>query len=461
MNFWTEEKIKEALGAVKTHNFPENWSSNGLVIWHENFVPGNMILVRGQGETRGITSIGLEQVLPDCSAIMSTKPAEYYKYNKPIIEISGNSGNSIINLARYIRKFFTGKVIAITGSSGKSTTTKMLVDVFSSKYNINSNIYSKANTSWGISWNMSRFDINGDYWIIETSLGGGISKNSAIVKPDYAIVTNVAPVHLTGNMHCIEDIAEEKSRIFHSMREGQVAVIYKEMNCYDIVRSAAEYKGLKILTYGEAQDCDVRIVMGDENKFIIRGNEYTLCSVPVGRHILLDMAATLAVAAEEGFAIEDAIDVLRNFQNLSGRGEEFEYIFDDGKKITVVDESYNANPLSMDAAISAFGLKYPTRKKVVILGDMAECGDDSEKYHREISKSIDKIKPDKVILCGKDIMYLFEEIKDRYEVKQYADTDVLTCNLNSELNDGDCVLFKSSHSSNLYKIIDKLKADLH
>ena len=457
MNFWNENNIKEAFGNVKTYNFPSDWNANGMIIWHENFEPGNMILVRSKGENKGVIPAGFNTIVNDCSAIITRNSVEYFKYNKPIIEYVGNNANVIINMARYIRKFFTGKVVGITGSSGKSTTTQMLVDIFSSKCKVSSNIYSKANTSWGIAWNMTRFGVDDDYWVIETSLGGGMSRNTALIKPDFAIVTNVAPVHITGTME-LKDIAEEKSRIFNSMNEGSPAIIYRGMNYFDVVKGVAEYKGLKIITFGEEEDADIRIVSDNGiNKFIIDGQEYTLGSDTVGRHILLDMAAALGVVKETDFPIEDAIEVLKNFKTLEGRGEEFKVVYSENKSIVVVDESYNANPLSMAAAITAFGEKYSNYNKILVLGDMAECGPDSEKYHREISIPIDKIKPSKILLCGKDIKYLYDEIKDKYDVKLYENIDDLYGEFENEISDGVYVMVKSSHSSNLYKIIEKLK----
>ena len=456
MNFWNEKNLKEALGNVKAYNFPENWSSNGLIFWHENFQPENIILARAMGEVRGVLPENIPDLLENCSAIMSTHPVEYFKYNKPILEISGNSGNAVINMARYIRKFFTGKVIAVTGSSGKSTTTRILADIFSSKFKINSNIISRANTTWGISWNMTCFDVNSAYWIIETSLGGGMSRNSAIIRPDYAIITCIAPVHLTGNMQ-LKDIAEEKSRIFHAMQEGKTAVLYSGMNYFNLIKNVAEYKNLKILTFGENENDDIRIIHDKENKFIIGGKEYLLNSEPLGKHIMLDMAAALAVAVEEEIPVEDAIDVLKNFESLDGRGAELEVDINNEKVITVIDESYNANPISMEAAITAFGEKYSDKNKVLILGDMAQCGLESEKYHRGLATVIDKIKPAKIMLCGNEIKVLYDDIKDRYETSYYNNVNELFNDFIKKTSDGDCVMIKASNSVNLHKIITKLK----
>ena len=456
MNFWNETNIKEALTGAKTYNFPEDWTSSGLVIWQDNFKPGNMILARGKDDTRGISIEKHTDLIPDCAAIAAVKPIEYFKYNKPIIELGCKSSDALILMARYIRKFFNGKVIGVTGSSGKSTTTQMLVDIFSTNFKVNSNIASKANTTWGIAWNMTRFGINDDYWIIETSLGGGMSRNSAITKPDYAIIMNVAPVHLTKNME-LSDIAEEKSHIFNSMKENSTAIIYKETAYYDIIEKAAKFKGLNIITFGESSEADIRVISDKENKFIIDGKTFVLNGEPIGIHILLDMAAAIAVAKSEGLELENTLEILRKFKCLSGRGEVFESSLTDGKKVVVIDEAYNANPLSMKYAITAFGKKYQNYNKVLILGDMAECGENSKQFHKDLAEIIENISPQKVLLCGEEIKVLYDSIINKITCKYYENVKELLPTLETELSDNDHIIIKSSHSTGLYKISDFLR----
>ena len=459
MKFWNEENLKEALQTTKSYNFPENWEADGMVIWQGNFLPGNMVLAKNDGDPKGILLENFPDVVSQCSAILAVNPEKYFKYNKPIIELNGNNGDAIIKMARYIRKAFNGKVIGVTGSSGKSTTTQILMNILSSKYKTDSNIESKANTTWGLSWNMTRFDVNDDYWVIETSLGGGMSRNTAIVKPDYAIITNVAPVHLTNGMG-LEDIAEEKSKIFHSMKEGATAIIYSGMMYEETAENTAKFKGLKVLKFGENEDDNIRVITENgENKFIIDGKTYVLNNEPVGKHILLDMAAALCVIKEENFDIETALEILRGFKSLEGRGEEFEVSIEN-KTFTVTDEAYNANPLSMTAAITAFGKKNSSKNKIIILGDMAECGPESERYHKELYTPIKQINPKKVLLCGTEIKALYDVMVEaqEFEVKYYPNVGILTNNILSEIENGDCVLVKSSHSGNLHRLVDKFKS---
>ena len=207
----------------------------------------------------------------------------------------------------------------------------------------------------------------------------------------------------------------------------------------------------------ESEDADIRIVTDGDNKFIINGNTYILNSEPTGKHLLLDMAAALAVASAENYEIEDALNVLRKFKSLEGRGEVSDINLADGRHITLVDESYNANPLSMAAAITAFGEKYKDNNKILVLGDMAECGEEAERYHKELSISVDKISPQKIYLCGKDIKVLYEEIKDKYNAEYFTSLNELKFEFCEKLQDGDCVLVKASHSGNLHTLVSDLK----
>lgn len=455
MNFWNEQRIKEALPDARTYNFPPDWSSPGLIIWHENFIKNATVLIRRQGEARGLLPESIPKLINDISALMCTDSKEYFKYNKPVIEIRGNSGYALISMARYIRKKFKGKTIAVTGSSGKSTTTKIIFDILSKNFPVSSN-QNKANTTWGISWNMTCFDINSAYWVIETSLGGGMSKNTAIVKPDYAIITNIAPVHLTNTMK-LKDIAEEKSRIFNSMKVGASTILWKETEYFDLLKEAAEYKGLKVITYGESDDADIKVVCGNEYSFTIDGKTYYLGEEPVAKHIMFDMAAALAIVKEENLDINEALNYLKNFKTLAGRGEVCELEIDYNKKIKLIDESYNANPLSMKFAILGFKTLFPDENKVLILGDMAELGQDTEKYHIELADTIYKIRPKNVLLCGHNMKNLYETIKGKCICKYFDTVEELNMNIINELDDKDCVMIKSSHSSKLYTTVKELK----
>lgn len=445
MDFWNLEKIKEAVGELKTYNFPQNWTASGLRIWHENFKNNNMILMREEGEERGALKKNIDQILPKISAFVTTNAQNYLSYEKPVIEVK-DTNKLIVDLGKYIRNFYDGKIIAITGSSGKSTTTRMLYDALF-EYGACANL-TQENTVHGISWHLTNFSLDVKYWVIESSIGRG-----AMTIPDIAIVTNVAPVHLAKNQ-TIEDIARAKAKTFDTMAEGKTAIIYRETDCFNIFENAAKNKGLKIITVGESEGVDVKI---DGNSICIFNNEYSLGTEFIPKHLVIDMALALTAVYVLGEDINSAVKVLTDFKSLSGRGETFEGKIQPDKAITLIDESYNANPLSMKATIEAFGEKYSDKNKVLILGDMAEGGINALKQHLDLVNTIRNVSPNKILLLGENMKEVWDMIKTDYRGEFFNDVTELNKSILQWISNGDCVFVKSSHSVGLYKTVNVIK----
>jgi len=256
----------------------------------------------------------------------------------------------------------------------------------------------------------------------------------------------------------LKDIAIEKSNIFNSMKEHSNAIIYREAAYFDLLKSAANYKGLKIITFGESEDSDIRITNNCE--FIIDGKTYKLKGTPAAKHIMLDMAAAIAIARDEQIPMNEILPVLEKFKPIEGRGQELQIQISGNKTIKLIDESYNANPISMKAAIEGFGELHADKEKIIILGDMAECGSESARYHRELVEPIKKISPQKIILCGNEMKNLYDVIKDKYDCYYYSSYEDMNKQILNLLDNNSCVMIKSSNSSKLYKTVELLKTPL-
>lgn len=461
MNFWTKEKLIEAYPYCRLHNMPTEWTGSGLRIWHDEFEQDNMALLRFDGEKRGIVPLHRDKIIDKASALVCSKghASELVSYGKPIIEVDDTS-EVIFAYARYIRSYYNGKVIAVTGSAGKSTTTSMVYEILKDK-GASSNL-NKANTSWGIGWNLTTFDLDNPYWVVETSLGGGMIRNSSLTIPDIAIVTTIAPVHLTGD-ETLRDVAFRKSKIFSSMSAGKVAIIYNEIPYFDIFEDMILEKKLKLITVGEGENSNIRIDAESSNCFIINGQRYELSGELLPKHILIDMGMAIAAAIECGESVENAIEKLRNFKSLEGRGEVFSGKIDFDKNITLIDESYNANPVSMRASLEGFYRMYggDDKSRLLILGGMTEGGKDSEKYHIELEDVIRKVKPARVILCSAEMEPLWNIIKFDFAGEYYETVEELNKDIKNWIKDGDFIFIKSSHSIGLYKTALMLKSAIN
>lgn len=385
---------------------------------------------------------------------MCTDAQYFIKYGFPIIEVS-NTCDFVIILANFARRIYEGKVIDITGSSGKTTTTKMCHDVLA-EYGVSANL-NQANTNFGIAWNMTLYDLNQPYWVNETSLGGGMELNSILTKPDISVVTNIAPVHLKSNQP-LKNVAVQKAKIFNAMKEGSAAILYKEMAYYSIVESAALQKKLKIITFGESEDADIRVLSGTRNSLNIFGKLYKFNDVPTPKHILLDCAIAAAVVYSLGLSVDSALEILRGFNSIVGRGLITKGKIDFEREITIVDESFNANPLSMKFALEGFNKMFGNKEnKLLILGDMTEGGPETVKQHIDLIEDIQKINPSRILLCGEQMEVLWERLKDFYEGKYYKSVDDLLPDVLNWVKDDDYIFLKASHSVEIFKVVIMLR----
>ena len=230
------------------------------------------------------------------------------------------------------------------------------------------------------------------------------------------------------------------------------------MQYFDIIESAAKEKNLKIITVGESEQADIRIETGEQN--IIHLLDRVCVMKPfLPRHIVLDMAFVLAVINDMGLSVDDALEKLNSFQALAGRGEIFKGKIQKDREIVLVDEAFNANPLSMKAALEGFGKMFggADKSRVLILGDMAEGGPETRQHHLALAETIDKIQPARILLCGQEMKNLWDVLKDRYSGEWYPEFSALNKDILNWLKDGDFVLVKSSHSICLYRIVSYLK----
>lgn len=447
MNFWNKENIQEALGTCKFYNFPENWSASGFRIWHTDLGENDVVILRSPGETKGAVKQNILPFLDKISAIMCTNYENFKDISgpPPVIEVEDVT-KALFALGRYIRRFYKGTVIALTGSAGKSTTTRMIYDTVKD-YGADANL-NLANTLIAICWNMTTFDITKKYWVIESSIGNGYA-----AFPDIAVVTNLAAVHLKEGQ-TIEGMARGKSKIFATMLPGKTAVLNKDMECYEIFQEAAEEKRLNIVTFGKNEGVDVRIIP-ENYSFEIEGQIYSAGKNFIPEYLMYDMAAAMAVNKILNLPVQDALKKLENFKSLKGRGETQNITFN-GKSITLVDEAFNANPLSMSATIEAFGKNYDSNK-VLFLGDMTEGGDKAKEYHLALVDIIKNANPSKIIFCGPEMQNVFDILKDNFECYYFENINKLLPEFKNFINNNDNVFVKSSHATGLHKIVESLK----
>jgi UDP-N-acetylmuramoyl-tripeptide--D-alanyl-D-alanine ligase len=276
-----------------------------------------------------------------------------------------------------------------------------------------------------------------------------------------ALITTIAPAHLE-YFGTVEAIADAKGEIFESVEPGGAAILPADNPQYDRLRAHAQHAGVsRILTFGTHSNVDARLVStephGEGQKIVaeLDGNRLAFSAGAAGAHIAMNAMAALLAARELGADIKTASQALGNFAPLKGRGARFT-----AGGIDIIDESYNANPASMSAALGLMGQTRPKPhgRRIAVLGDMLELGVDSARLHSALAGDIVAAAADLVFLCGPHMAALWQAIPERKRGAYAEQSTELAPELMRNLRAGDVVLVKGSFGSRMSVIIDALKS---
>lgn len=433
-----------------------DWKADGMSIFPKRFRKGHIIVARGKHMDKGyLPPLAVKSlVAKGASAIICDDGATYADFGVPVLVVP-NVKKAVLDVGTWVRKQYLGRVVGVTGSAGKTTTVAMLAHTLSAFGGVGQSLDS-ANLPAGIAWNLSMMDQHARHWILEMAIGS-MNVNSQMVQPDLAIITNIAPAHLEYHK-TVEIIAEKKARIFEGMKPQSQAIICRDIEQFEILAQRAALHHLKLTTYGEHPEADMRLVSVKAGvaKLSIFGKNYSLKMQAKGTHMLLNALAVLAVVYHQGLDIETALKKIAAFKAVSGRGEIFKTQYQ-GKNLTIFDEAYNANPLSMRSALTMFNeLKEAKKRKIAIIGDMLELGQNSVEYHLGLVAQLHSLKVREIVLVGEMSQHIFAElVKMGNNVRHFVDVQAVKSALNEIVQDGDSVLIKASHGIGLHSLFEK------
>ncbi len=360
------------------------------------------------------------------------------------------------------------RVIAVTGSVGKTGTKEMLRQCFERIGKTHAAIKS-FNNHWGVPLTLARTPPDTKFAIYEIGMNhaGEITPLVGLVRPHVAIVTTVEPVHLA-HFESIEGIADAKAEIFSGLVSGGTAIINRDNPHYARLSQVAQPTGARLVTFGQHEFANVRIEareLSDEGSTVTiqlatRRLNYRV-GAP-GAHIVQNSAAVVAaldvVLAGDVAAVDEALRALDATVAPEGRGAR-SLIGTDDAQVLLIDESYNANPASMKAAIAALGAvprkKFPRR--IAIIGDMLELGQSSFALHRELHDPIEAASLDLVFACGPNMRHLFDALAPSRRGGWAENSEALTQVVISALRPGDAVMIKGSLGSRMAPLVKSVK----
>jgi len=364
------------------------------------------------------------------------------------------------------RAELTAKVVAVTGSVGKTGTKEALRLVLSRQGQTHAPVAS-YNNHWGVPLTLCRTPASVRYGVYEIGMNspGEILPLAKLVRPHVAIITTIQPVHLAA-FASLEGIAEEKASVFWELEPGGTAIINADIPQTDLLRKLAEAGPAgRVISFGESADADIRLVScalkADVSTVdaIVMGQPVTYRIGSPGKHIVLNSLGVLAVVHALGADLALAALALGDLKPPAGRGAQ-QTLQGPGGNFTLVDESYNGNPASMRAAIENLG-RLPVSgrgRRIAVLGDMLELGPSGPDLHKGLAEAVSTNGVDKVFACGPLMRGLYDSLPSVVRGAYAAQASGLEPLVLDAIRAGDVITVKGSLGSRMGPIVKAIMA---
>ena len=366
-----------------------------------------------------------------------------------------NTLENLRNLASYARQRSEAKIIAITGSWGK-TSLKNLLNSSLSKVGKTHCSPKSFNNHYGVPYSLANLSSDNKYGIFELGMSskGEIDNLVNLVKPHIAIITNIGPAHLE-NFKNIYGICKAKAEIMNGISQNGVIILNKDDKFFYSLKSIADKKNIKILTFGFSKS-DIQIRKSSAKVFFKIKNKIINFKINnFNKSYLYNIAATLCVHYYLNHNINLLKNNFNNFKIPEGRGNE-KNIKIKNKKILLVNDSYNSNPASLNEAIYNFSLRKKNKqRKIVIIGDMLELGKKSKYYHQQAAKILNKTNIDKVFCVGSEVRHTYQKLNHSKKGLLVKNISFLKENIFNLLENNDILLVKSSNRIGLFNFFKK------
>ncbi len=371
-------------------------------------------------------------------------------------------------LGRAARARTGAKVVAVTGSVGKTSTKEALRLAFEQAGRTHASRKS-FNNQWGVPLSLANMAQETQFGVFEVGMNhaGEIEVLVDLIRPDIAIVTTVEPVHLEF-FSSVEAIAEAKAEIFIGLVQGGTAILNRDSAYFELLRDRAKQHGAgAILDFGFHEEAFARLLdaeLGAEGSMVeamVGGQKLSYRVGAPGRHQVLNSLTVLAACHAAEIDVAKAASALAGHQAQKGRGARF-IVGEGEQRVAVIDESYNANPASMRAAFEAMAQtprgEFPRR--VAVIGDMLELGDDGPALHRDLAAAVDGAGVDIVFACGPLMAGLFDALPGNRQGGYAPSSSELAEMVVDAVTPGDVVMIKGSLGSRMEPIVEALRQSL-
>lgn len=456
---WTATEADVATHGKSTGD----WYATGISIDTRTIQPGDLFIAIKGDTMDGHQFVAEALKKGAAAAVVSTVPPGV----TGLLLVVPDTMKAMQDLGVAARFRSHAKVIGITGSVGKTGTKELLAAAFGALGQTHASKGS-YNNHWGVPYTLAAMHSGSDYGIFEMGMNHAneITPLTNMVRPDIAIITTVAPVHIE-NFGSEQEIADAKAEIFNGMDHNGIALLPHDNKWFAHLKAAAVTKGIKVWSFGEHQDADIRLVdcleaaNGSRIKAHVLGEDVNFTLLIPGRHIAVNTLSVLGAVKASGGDLKAAVAALEKIQPIAGRGKrELLDIGDPTNPVTLIDESYNASPVAMRAAFTVLALVDPGRggRRIAFLGDMRELGPNGAREHADLALPLQAAGVNLVYTCGTLMKNLHDALPANQRGEHRDTSKELSQIVPDVLSPGDVVMVKGSHGSRMDIVVEALRA---
>ncbi|WP_298846878.1 UDP-N-acetylmuramoyl-tripeptide--D-alanyl-D-alanine ligase [uncultured Ruegeria sp.] len=454
MTLWTASEAAEATGGQAT----SDWAANGVSIDTRTLQPGDLfVALKAARDGHDFVAQALEKGA--AAALVSRIPDDVPEGAPLLVVDDVQTGLEALGQAARART--DARVVGVTGSVGKTSTKEMLATILETHGKTHASVAS-YNNHWGVPLTLARMPRDTEFAVIEIGMNhpGEIAPLAKQARPQVALVTTVAAVHLEA-FESVAGIAHEKAAIFEGLEPGGAAIVNADIDHADILRQTALEQAARIVDFGHtAADYRLTDVQPQSNAVkaeAVVGDHVIRFEVnSAGTHFAMNALGTLAACVELGVVLDQAIAGLRAWSPVKGRGVRESLPLSSGGQIELLDDSYNANPTSMEAALEVLAASQGSRR-IAFLGDMKELGTREEAMHSAMAGIKAMAQVDQVHCIGPLMQAMHHALPEGKRGLWSETSAEMAEQLPSLIRDGDTVLAKGSLSMALATIVDGLR----
>ncbi|HPG22053.1 MAG TPA: UDP-N-acetylmuramoyl-tripeptide--D-alanyl-D-alanine ligase [Amaricoccus sp.] len=464
---WCRDEAVAATGGESR----ADWSAGGVSIDTRTLAPGDLFVAL-TAERDGHDFVADAFARGAAAAMVARRP-DGVPAEAPLLVV-GDVLDGLRALGAAARARLRGKVVAVTGSAGKTGTKEMLRAALSVQGRVHG-AEKSFNNHWGVPLTLARMAPNSDFAVLEIGMNapGEIAPLARLARPHVAMITTVAAVHLAA-FRDLAGIAREKAAILEGLEPGGAAILNRDIETYPILLAAARRLGARPVRFGTVGRPEFRL---DEVKVSAtatavaaraHGRKFLFRLGAPGRHLAMNALGALAAVEALGGDIARAALALAQWRPPEGRGARWTVTLGpaglDGA-ITLIDESYNANPAAMAAALEVFAVEQPVDgvgrvargRRVAFLGDMLELGEGERELHAGLARIPALAAVDVVHCAGARMRALHEALPGRQRGEWFPTAEAMAARARRLVDAGDIAMVKGSNGSRVAAVVAEIK----